>query len=94
VNAIREADFGGCVKVAPYYKRFNKNPQLHAFVRGVTAAATGSIAGAVIVLARRAIHVWVTLGIAVVVTAVLFKWKAPEPLLIAGAALVGLLTFH
>jgi chromate transporter len=44
------------VLVAPYYKRFAKNPQLQAFVRGVTAAATGAIAGAVIVLARRAIY--------------------------------------
>jgi chromate transporter len=82
------------VLVAPYYKRFNKNPQLHAFVRGVTAAATGAIAGAVIVLARRAIHDWITLGIVVVVTAILFKWKVPEPVLIAAAAIVGLLTFH
>jgi chromate transporter len=82
------------VLVAPYYKRFNKNPQLHAFVRGVTAAATGAIAGAVVVLARRAIHDWITLAIAVVITAILFKWKIPEPLLIAAAAIVGLLTFH
>jgi chromate transporter len=82
------------VLVAPYYKRFNKNPQLHAFVRGVTAAATGAIAGAVVVLARRAIHDWVTLGIAVVVTAILFRWKIPEPVLIAAAAIVGLLTFR
>lgn len=82
------------VLVAPYYKRFNKNPQLHAFVRGVTAAATGAIAGAVVVLARRAIHDWITLAIAVVITAILFKWKIPEPVLIAAAAIVGLLTFH
>ena len=82
------------VLVAPYYKRFNKNPQLHAFVRGVTAAATGAIAGAVVVLARRAIHDWITLGIAVVITAILFKWKVPEPVLIAAAAIVGLFTFH
>lgn len=82
------------VLVAPYYKRFNRNPQLHAFVRGVTAAATGAIAGAVVVLARRAIHDWVTLAIAVVITAILFKWKVPEPLLIAAAAVVGLITFR
>ena len=39
------------VLLAPSYKRWAKNPQLNAFVRGVTAAATGAIAGAVIVLA-------------------------------------------
>ena len=43
------------VLLTPSYKRWAKNPQLNAFVRGVTAAATGAIAGAVIVLARRSI---------------------------------------
>lgn len=38
---------------APSYKRWAKNPQLNAFVKGVMAAASGAIAGAVIVLARR-----------------------------------------
>src|SRR5438105_7707278 len=33
------------VVLAPSYKRWAKNPQLNAFVRGVTAAATGAIAG-------------------------------------------------
>jgi chromate transporter len=78
------------VLVAPYYKRFAKNPQLHAFVRGVTAAATGAIAGAVIVLARRAVYDWVTGVIALVTVALLFRWKIPEPLLILAAAVIGL----
>jgi chromate transporter len=34
------------VLLASFYKRWAKNPQLNAFVRGVTAAATGAIAGA------------------------------------------------
>ncbi len=79
------------VVVAPYYKRFAKNPQLQAFVRGVTAAATGAIAGAVIVLARRAIYHAPTAAIAVVTLVLLSRWKIPEPLLIAGSAVVGLL---
>src|SRR5258707_8626719 len=36
------------VLLAPSYKRWAKNPQLNAFLRGVTAAAPGAIAGAVI----------------------------------------------
>jgi chromate transporter len=40
---------------APYVERYARNPQLIAFVDGVTSAATGAIAGAVIVLGRRAI---------------------------------------
>lgn len=81
------------VLVGPYYKRFARNPQLHAFVRGVTAGATGAIAGAVIVLARRAVHDVPTAAIAVVTLALLTRWKIPEPLLIAGSAVVGLLAY-
>jgi chromate transporter len=82
------------VLVAPYYKRFAKNPQLHAFVRGVTAAATGAIAGAVVVLARRAVYDWVTTAIALVTAALLFRWKISEPLVIVAAAVVGLMVHH
>ena len=79
------------VLLAPSYKRWAKNPQLNAFVRGVTAAATGAIAGAVIVLARRSIYDVATLMIALVTLGVLIRWKVPEPILIACAAVAGLL---
>ena len=79
------------VVLAPSYKRWAKNPQLNAFVRGVTAAATGAIAGAVVVLARRSVHDVPTIIIAIVTFAVLFRWKVPEPLLIACAAVAGLM---
>ena len=82
------------VLVAPYYKRLANNPQLHAFVRGVTAAATGAIAGAVVVLARRAVYDWVTLAIALVTAVLLFRWKIPEPIVIVAAAVVGLGMHH
>ena len=79
------------VVLAPSYKRWAKNPQINAFVQGVTAAATGAIAGAVIVLARRSIFDIATLAIVVITFAILFRWKVPEPLLIGGAAVAGLL---
>jgi chromate transporter len=79
------------VLLAPSYKRWAKNPQLNAFVRGVTAAATGAIAGAVIVLARRSIHDVPTFAIAIVSLAVLFRWRVPEPVVIGCAAMAGLL---
>ena len=78
------------VLLAPSYKRWARNPQLHAFVKGVTAAATGAIAGAVIVLARRSVYDLPTLLICLVSFAVLFRWKLPEPVLIACSALAGL----
>src|ERR1700720_4233401 len=79
------------VLLAPSYKRWAKNPQLNAFVRGVTAAATGAIAGAVIVLARRSIYDVATSLIALSSLMVLLRWKVPEPILIACAAIAGLL---
>jgi chromate transporter len=82
------------VLLAPSYKRWAKNPQLNAFVRGVTAAATGAIAGAVVVLARRSVYDLPTVLISAVSLAVLFRWKVPEPVLIACAAVAGLLLRH
>jgi chromate transporter len=78
------------VVLAPSYKRWARNPQLNAFVRGVTAAATGAIAGAVIVLARRSVYDVRTFLIAIVSLTVLFRWKVPEPILIACSAVAGL----
>jgi chromate transporter len=78
------------IALAPSYKRWAKNPHLNAFVRGVTAAATGAIAGAVIVLARRSIYDLPTAIIGLASLAVLSRWKAPEPLIIAAAGLAGL----
>jgi len=78
------------VLLAPSYKRWAKNPQLNAFVRGVTAAATGAIAGAVVVLARRSVYDLPTVLICAVSLAVLFRWKIPEPILIVGAGMAGL----
>ena len=82
------------VLLAPSYKRWAKNPQLNAFVRGVTAAATGAIAGAVVVLARRSVYDLPTMLICAVSLAVLFRWKVPEPVLIASAAIAGLALRH
>ena len=78
------------VACAPSYKTWAKNPQLNAFVKGVTAAATGAIAGAVFVLARRSVYDLPTALICIVSLAVLFRWKVPEPILIACAAVAGL----
>lgn len=82
------------ILLAPSYKRWAKNPQLNAFVQGVTAAATGAIAGAVVVLARRSIYDLPTMSICAVSLAVLFRWKVPDPVLIAGAAAAGLVLRH
>jgi len=63
------------------------------FVAGVTAAASGTIAGACVVLARRAIIDVPTLVIAATALAVAWRFKIPEPVLIAAGAIAGLIIF-
>jgi chromate transporter len=83
------------ILAAPYYRRFAGNPQVKAFVQGVTAAAVGAIAGAVVILARRSLTDWVTVAIAGGVLAVQLKLrKVPEPVLIVLAGMIGLLVHH
>lgn len=82
------------VCLAPFYRRHSTNAQLRSFVQGVTAAAVGAIAGAVIVLARGAIRDLPTALIAVITLLCLLKTRIPEPILILGSALIGLFVAH
>jgi chromate transporter len=75
---------------APWFKRHRNNPQLKAFVDGATAAATGAITGAVIVLATRAITDLPTVIIALVSFAILWRYKISEPLIVTISGLIGL----
>jgi len=69
---------------APFYARFADNPRLKAFVDGVTAAATGAIAGAVYVLARRAIiDIPTILIFAATLACLVWLKRIPEPVIIA-----------
>ena len=77
---------------APYFKQYGKLPGVIAFVDGVTAAAIGAIAGAVIVIGQRSITDLATAALALVTVAVLWRFKKlPEPIVVAVAALAGLL---
>jgi chromate transporter len=77
----------------PWFDRISANTQVRAFVGGVTAAASGAIAGACVVLARRAIIDVPTLLIGVAALAIMWRFKVPEPLLIAAGAAAGFLIF-
>jgi len=76
---------------APLFRRYGQRPVLAAIVQGVTAGAVGAIAGAVVVLGRGAI---VDVRTALVAGATLVTRqllpRVPEPLLVLGAALVGI----
>jgi chromate transporter len=76
---------------APHFRRIAKNRSIKAFVDGVTAAATGAIAGAAVVLGRRAIYDVPTAVLCAATLLVILRWKrAPEPMVIVIAGLVGL----
>jgi len=76
---------------APYFKKHGKRPAIVAFVDGVTAAAIGAIAGAVVVIGQRSITDWITALIAIVTAAVLWRFKKiPEPVIVAASAAIGL----
>jgi len=75
---------------APYFKKYGKHPAIKAFVDGVTAAAIGAIAGAVLVFSKRMLSDIPSILIALATIGVLLKFKKiPEPLIILVAALIG-----
>ncbi len=79
---------------APHFKKWGKNPSVIAFVDGITAAAIGAIAGSVVVIAQRSISDIPTALLAVGATVLLWKFKKiPEPVLVIGAALIGLVIY-
>jgi len=81
--------------IAPYYRRFAQNRQVKAFVQGVTAAAVGAIAGAAVILSRRALVDVPTILIALTTFAVLLAFKkTPEPAVILAAGIVGIALRH
>jgi chromate transporter len=79
---------------APYFRKHGKKPGIVAFVDGVTAAAIGTITGAVVVLGKRSISDLPTIAILSVTLLLLWKVKRlPEPAIVALAALAGLVVY-
>jgi len=72
---------------APYFRKHGKKPGIVAFVDGVTAAA-------IIVLGKRSITDIATIAICLVTLLLLWKVKKlPEPVIVALAAVAGLIVF-
>jgi len=78
---------------APILRRHRANRNVQGFVKGAYAAAIGTILGACILLGRIAIGDWLTILIGVVSLVTLFRWKVSNPLLMAAAAVVGLIAY-
>jgi len=57
------------------------------------ATAIDTILGACVMLGRIAIGDWLTVLVALVSLVVLFRWKVSNPLVVAAAAIIGLIAF-
>ncbi len=77
--------------IGRYIVRYRNHPALKGFVKGATAAASGAIAGASVILAQNSIADIATAIIGITSLIVLWRFKTPEPLIIALAAVSGVL---
>ena len=77
------------VIVAPVYQRLRKSLAFVAFIQGVTAAAVGAIAGAVVVIGMRTVMDLPTAAICAITMLIVFRFKIPEPLIILEAGVLG-----
>jgi chromate transporter len=79
---------------APYFRKYGRRPDIVAFVDGVTAAAIGTITGAVVVLGKKSVTDITTVAILLITVLLLWKVKKlPEPVIVAVAAVAGLIIF-
>lgn len=80
--------------IGRYIIRYRDHPGLKGFVKGATAAASGAIAGAAFILGQGSIIDIPTAIIGALSLLILVRFKVPEPILIAVAAIAGLLLYR
>jgi len=78
---------------APILMRHRAQPDVQGFVKGAYGGAIGTILGASVLLGRVAIGDWLTVIVALASLLLLFRFKISNPLLVAAAALVGVVAF-
>ena len=75
----------------PLLRRYRNNGRLQGFVRGITVAVVGVLLGTSYLVARSTIHDLFGLLVLTAALVLLYsKWKVPEPALVGGGALCGL----
>jgi chromate transporter len=75
---------------APWFRRHRESKVLKAFVDGATAAATGAISGAVVVLGLQTVRDPVTAAVGLLSLGLLWRFRLPEPAVVVGAGILGL----
>ena len=78
---------------APLLQRHRANPNVQGFIKGAYGAAIGTILGASVLLGKIAVGDAVTVLLGVVALVLLFRFKISNPVLIAAAAVIGLVAF-
>jgi len=82
------------VIATPLLLRWADHPRVRGFLRGITVAVVGVLAGTTILVAKTAVGDVFTAVLAVVALAALLAWKRlPEPLVVAAGALAGLAAY-
>lgn len=76
-----------------YIIRNRNRPALKGFVKGATSAASGAIAGASVILALGSVIDRPTAIIALASLLALWRFKIPEPFLVATAAIAGVILY-
>jgi len=75
----------------PILRRYRTNGRVQGFIRGITVAVVGVLAGTSYLVVRSSIHDTLGLLFFVVALIVLWsKWRIPEPALVGAGALCGL----
>lgn len=82
------------VIAAPLLRRYRSSPHVQGFIRGITAAVIGALAGTSVLVAESAIGDLFTATLAAVGLTVMLRWqKLPDPMLVGAGAVLGLLGF-
>ena len=78
----------------PLLLRYRNNARLRGFVRGMGTAVVGVLVGTTWLVGRVAIGDALTIAVALLSVAALARWrKLPEPVVIAAAAIIGLIAY-
>jgi chromate transporter len=81
--------------IGRYIIKYRSHPALKGFVKGATAAASGAIAGAAVILAQNSVVDIPTALIAVACILIIWRThKIPEPLLVAAAGVAGIILYR